>query len=405
MSETGTSRPDFDAMSDEEVARWVGDNGTEGVAWTTKIDKRHSAFIRKQADHMRASMLYVPERHPHRYRLGISGEGGIYIPPGRRPLNEDTVAQLMVSIERVGLQSPPAVRMVDKILIDGVEEHSVAVLVYGHHRLEAMRRLGWQWTTCLVLDLDDIAAELAEISENLHRAELTLLQRDEQIARWIELTTVKPEISSDDAKPAQVAQVSGGRGNKGGISEASRELGIERTDATRALRVAALSPEAKAAAKESGLDDNRSALLEAAKQTAPEKQVAVIRTRSQARRATKGEREAIRESMKAALEIARREAEERKAKPEPPDESDDDVDDDGYYLENEPVDQWRRSVMNMAGDHISMPAFWTREFGDWASFAATTEMVQLALDAALMWSNLAVDLKQRLRDEDHQQGA
>lgn len=251
----------------------MGDNGTEGVAWTTKIDKRHSAFIRKQADHMRASMLYVPERHPHRYRLGISGEGGIYIPPGRRPLNEDTVAQLMVSIERVGLQSPPAVRMVDKILIDGVEEHSVAVLVYGHHRLEAMRRLGWQWTTCLVLDLDDIAAELAEISENLHRAELTLLQRDEQIARWIELTGVKQDVSRQvDAKlePAKPGRP------EGGVRSAARDLNMSEPDARRAVKIAALSPEAKAAAKEAGLDNNRSALLEAAKETEPEKQVVVL---------------------------------------------------------------------------------------------------------------------------------
>lgn len=171
---------------------------------------------------------------------------------------------MMASIERAGLQSPPAVRILDKMVIDGEEEGSVPVLVYGHHRLEAAKRLGWRWIICLVLDVDDVDAELAEISENLHRAELTALERDEQLARWIELTTVKSEIPDGDAKPVQVAHVSGGRGNKGGISAASRELGIERTDAVRAVKVASLSPEAKAAAKEAGLDDNRSALLEAA---------------------------------------------------------------------------------------------------------------------------------------------
>src|SRR5690606_1189537 len=109
-------------------------------------------------------------------------------------------------------------------------------------------------------------------SENLHRAELTVLQRDEQISRWIELTTVKSEVPGVEAKPVQAAQVSGGRGNKGGVSEASRALGIERTDAIRAAKVAALSPNAKLVAQGLGLDDNRSALLEAAKHSNPDKQ-------------------------------------------------------------------------------------------------------------------------------------
>jgi hypothetical protein len=43
-----------------------------------------------------------------------------------------------------------------------------------------------------------------EISENLHRAELTVLERDTQVARWIELR-----------KLLQPATVSGGRGNEG----------------------------------------------------------------------------------------------------------------------------------------------------------------------------------------------
>jgi hypothetical protein len=56
----------------------------------------------------------------------------------------------------------------------------------------------------------------------------------------------------------------------GGINAASRELGISKPDANRAMKVASLKPEAKEAARKSGLDKNRTALLSAARVAAPE---------------------------------------------------------------------------------------------------------------------------------------
>ena len=75
----------------------------------------------------------------------------------------------------------------------------------------------------------------------------------------------------------QVAAVSGGRGNTGGYREAARELNIPERTVRRAYQTASLSPEAQEAAVETGLDDNRSALLEAAKERTPEAQTATIR--------------------------------------------------------------------------------------------------------------------------------
>lgn len=72
-----------------------------------------------------------------------------------------------------------------------------------------------------------------------HRAELTALERSEQIAEWVELTG---EVIG------QLAQKPSGGRPEGGISAASRELGIDRTEAQRAVKVASLSPEAKAEA-------------------------------------------------------------------------------------------------------------------------------------------------------------
>ncbi len=73
-----------------------------------------------------------------------------------------------------------------------------------------------------------------------HRAELTALERAEHIAEWVRLT---------EKKLAQVAPVSErgrveGRGNKGGINAATRELGIDRSEAQRAVKIAGIAEEA-----------------------------------------------------------------------------------------------------------------------------------------------------------------
>jgi hypothetical protein len=108
--------------------------------------------------------------------------------------------------------------------------------------------------------------------ENLHRAELTVLERATHTAEWIRLTEerglAKAELALPAPKPAQVAQVSdkpkGGRGKKDGLSAATRELGIERTEAQRSIKIDAIAPEAKQAATDAGLADNQSALLKIA---------------------------------------------------------------------------------------------------------------------------------------------
>ena len=64
-----------------------------------------------------------------------------------------------------------------------------------------------------------------------HRGELTALQRSEQVARWVELTGGKQGVVS-----AQHAQKLGRP--EGGISAATRELGIQRDDARRSIAVA-----------------------------------------------------------------------------------------------------------------------------------------------------------------------
>jgi hypothetical protein len=127
----------------------------------------------------------------------------------------------------------------------------------------------------------------------LHRAELTKLQYDQQVVKYAELLKTKragetvapiqpppkeipPEGVSRQVDPKPQYKNVGGR-PEGGHRQAARELNIPEATVRRAYQTASLSPEAQKAAVETGLDDNRSALLEAAKECTPEAQTATIR--------------------------------------------------------------------------------------------------------------------------------
>jgi hypothetical protein len=196
-----------------------------------------------------------------------------------RPYNATVVGELARSIREIGLQTP-----LTCIVRDG--KH---ILVSGRNRLEALRLVGAEQAPVRVVDFTDIEAQLWRFSENLHRAELTKLQYDQQVVKYAELLKIKqageaaapisPPISPkqgsesrdhDSDKVRQVGAVSGGRGNMGGYREVARELNIPEQTVRRAYQTASLSPEAQEVAIETGLDDNRSALLEAAKERTPE---------------------------------------------------------------------------------------------------------------------------------------
>jgi ParB-like chromosome segregation protein Spo0J len=189
----------------------------------------------------------------------------------KRRIDPDSVGRIADSMQKIGLRTPISVRYYEQrpSFCPG-ETDDAFVLLTGAHRLEAAKRLGWNEIECFVYyDGDEVDAELWEIAENLHRAELTALERDEQVARWIELSGVSVQSAPKIGRP------------ESGINLASRDLGIESTDAKRAVKVASLSHEAKQTARELHLDDNRSALLGAARHENPEAQVNYLRSKSE----------------------------------------------------------------------------------------------------------------------------
>src|SRR5204862_8007914 len=75
----------------------------------------------------------------------------------------------------------------------------------------------------------------------------------------------------------------GGRGHKGGMRTVEWDLRIEHTEAVRQVKIDALAPEAKAEARALKLDDNQSALLEAATHETPDAQVQALRDKAAAK--------------------------------------------------------------------------------------------------------------------------
>lgn len=176
-----------------------------------------------------------------------------------RTLREDAVAPLIESMRRVGLRTPITVRIEDERAdADGVITADVPVLVAGRHRLEAAIRLGWQ-TIQAVEIVDAVDARLWEISENLHRAELSAVERAEHIDEWRKLTV---------EKGGQVAHPLGGvqPHDKGHVKTADA-LGITRETVRRAERIAALPDDIRDQARAE--DWSQSRLLDEARQRAP----------------------------------------------------------------------------------------------------------------------------------------
>lgn len=189
---------------------------------------------------------------------------------GRRDVNSASVKKLADSIEKIGLRHPITVR----------EKGDRYILVAGRHRIEAFKRLGREHIPATIVKMTNDDARLWEIAENLHRAELTKLERDENVAEWIKITD---RILSQTAK-----EMSRGRGQpEGGVAAAARDLGVDKDDAHRAVKVASLSDEAKEAARKAHLDNNRSALLEAASKPTVAEQVAAIHQRRTSPRVVK----------------------------------------------------------------------------------------------------------------------
>ncbi|HEX7587904.1 MAG TPA: ParB N-terminal domain-containing protein [Anaerolineae bacterium] len=116
--------------------------------------------------------------------------------------DEARVANLVESIRRVGLLHAITVE----------RRGIVPNLTAGHHRLAAIKRIGWDEVECYVLPEGDgkaaVNAEIAHIDENLIRGRLT----DAEMAAMLHRRQELFEIEFPDTKAETAGGKAGGRG-------------------------------------------------------------------------------------------------------------------------------------------------------------------------------------------------
>ena len=90
--------------------------------------------------------------------------------------DEDEMCELSASIGRIGLLDPLGVRR------DGDR----VLLVYGHRRLQACRRIGMERVPCFIVAADEAIAAESTFAENFFRSNLSPIEQSAAITREFE---------------------------------------------------------------------------------------------------------------------------------------------------------------------------------------------------------------------------
>ncbi|MCA1556726.1 MAG: ParB/RepB/Spo0J family partition protein, partial [Acidobacteria bacterium] len=183
----------------------------------------------------------------------------------RRAFSVERSRALARSIERVGLLHPVAV----------TPSHH---LVAGLHRLEAHKILGRTHIPCVIVMGNALLSELAEIEENLVRADLSVLERGEHHKRAKEIYDVTPfERDGNVQRNNFVAQSY--------TAEMAEKAGVSRRTVEQEIQIASGIDEAvKGLIRGTPLDDRKADLLFLARLPAPaQKKIVVMVNKGQAK--------------------------------------------------------------------------------------------------------------------------
>jgi Bifunctional DNA primase/polymerase, N-terminal/ParB-like nuclease domain len=193
----------------------------------------------------------------------------IVVGKNRRSLKPEKVTEIAESIATIGQTTAITVRRT---------EDGKLILVDGLYRLRAIESLGGTHIRAEIMEGDDVEARLWELAALLHRADdLTALEKAERIAEWVRLTEGRAPVSGQN-----VQKLKGGR-PQSGVAKAARQLPVKgktqearRKRIERAIKIAAISSEAKAAIRKAGLDEHHSALGQIAREKDRKAQVAKV---------------------------------------------------------------------------------------------------------------------------------
>jgi len=178
----------------------------------------------------------------------------------KRKLDEAKVRSLAESLQIVGQLQPITVAR---------REYGNYRMIAGLHRLEAAKLLGWETIEAQEFEGDVVAAELAEIDENLMRNDLTVLEQGEHLARRQELVGRNvgryPDPNRVTVTPLKTT------------NEIAQEIGLSKESAKKRMQAARnIVPEVKDAIRNTEIADSTTQLLELAR-LAPDKQVEVAK--------------------------------------------------------------------------------------------------------------------------------
>jgi ParB family chromosome partitioning protein len=206
-----------------------------------------------------------------------------------RPVVQSTVNSLIDSIREIGLINPLRVRKT-RLFVQGIEDDAFEVIA-GGHRLAALRKLEFDTAECVIVDADALHLELAEIDENLIRAELSPADKAEQTARRkVIYLTLYPDTAADAFK---------GNQHTGKVADANFAFTTATAEATgKARRTVELDAERgekiseQALALVKGTPLDKGVELDKLKKVAPEKQVQWVERRLQETRPPKPPKQA-----------------------------------------------------------------------------------------------------------------
>jgi ParB-like chromosome segregation protein Spo0J len=198
----------------------------------------------------------------------------VFMRKDARKIDEVAVRRLVDSIGELGIINPLRVRAAVR-MVNGVEGEAYETIA-GNHRLKAAIKAGLETVPCIVVDDDDLRAELAMIDENLMRAELSAADRAEQTARRKAIyEELHPETKhGGDRKTDQVANLATPNFVKETASCVGKSERVIQRDAERGEKI---SEEALRLVKGTRLDKGKD--LDDLKKVPREKQVAWVERR------------------------------------------------------------------------------------------------------------------------------
>jgi ParB-like chromosome segregation protein Spo0J len=156
-----------------------------------------------------------------------------------REVDGRKVASLAASMAKIGLRTPITVRRIEKDLDTKI------FLGAGLYRLEAAKKLGWEYIDAFVMEGTKADARMWQLMENLYRADLTALQRAEHVTELVQGIL-------QGVEGVQVAPPGGAQPHDRGIKKAAKALGFTRDEVRRSLKIDGISEAAKTKAKELG---------------------------------------------------------------------------------------------------------------------------------------------------------